>query len=197
MLRNGRCPDEQVERFRRAAGPGHCPPCRHRRHAGLADHPDCARHRPRRRGDRRAAGPDTDRAASCPPCYLIPRGHIGRSGPFLARQPEASEDHDRRLKHILTRARDASDQSPPSSSIAAGPWPVDAACRARGYRLASVIVAFIAAALGATTPDAAPEVLTQAAQARAGLISIQVWAALSPLRRPPYPRRPGLADTRG
>jgi hypothetical protein len=37
----------------------------------------------------------------------------------------------------------------------------------------------------------------QPAQARAGLISIQVWAALSPLRRHPYPRRPGLADTRG
>jgi hypothetical protein len=132
-----------------------------------------------------------------PPCSVIPRGRTGRSGPFLARQPEASEDLDRWLEHMLTRARDASDQRPPSSSIAAGPWPVDAACRARGYRLASVIAAFIAAALGATTPDAAPEVLTQAAQARAGLISIQVWAALSPLRRHPYPRRPGLAGTRG
>jgi hypothetical protein len=37
----------------------------------------------------------------------------------------------------------------------------------------------------------------RAAQALAGLISIQVWAALSPLLRRPYPRRPGLADTRG
>jgi hypothetical protein len=36
-----------------------------------------------------------------------------------------------------------------------------AAWRARGYRLASVIAAFIAAALGATTPDAAPELLRQ------------------------------------
>jgi hypothetical protein len=35
------------------------------------------------------------------------------------------------------------------------------------------------------------------AQAPAGLFSIQVWAALSPLRRHPYPRRPGLAGTRG
>jgi hypothetical protein len=35
-----------------------------------------------------------------------------------------------------------------------------AACRARGYRLASVI-AFIAAALGATTPGAAPELVRQ------------------------------------
>jgi hypothetical protein len=26
MLRNGRWPDEQVERFRRSARPGHCPP---------------------------------------------------------------------------------------------------------------------------------------------------------------------------
>jgi hypothetical protein len=36
-----------------------------------------------------------------------------------------------------------------------------AACRVRGYRLASVIAAFIAAAHGATTPDAAPELLRQ------------------------------------
>jgi len=39
--------------------------------------------------------------------------------------------------------------------------PRSVACRVRGYRLASVIAAVSAAALGATTPDAAPELLRQ------------------------------------